>query len=371
MILLFGAELAVCYLYLIVLSWVTNQWDEIEEIRIPKDYAPHYSYSIIIPYRNESKNIAPCIQSLLNMEAGPRFEVITVNDHSTDNSEQIIDNFQNPNIKSLKAHQFGKKTALELGINHSSNEFIITLDADCFVHKDWLKLVDQSIHEENLDVLVGPVKFAEESSFLSRFQFMDLAATIATTAAGIQSKSFYVCSGANFVYKKNHFEHVNGFEGNRHIASGDDVFLLQKFVKSHLKTGFLKSNRGSVTTKPESSWLSLFRQRKRWATKTKAYANKKILQLQSFIFGMCLLSWINFMVLPFFIADAAVIIGLFFLFIKGVIDFLFLNKIIRFFGSKKVLKAFIPSFIFFHFYYIIIGMQAIIPTKVDWKGRSV
>ena len=371
MIILFGFELFICYIYLVVISWIANQWDEIEEVRISNKFKPKNTYSIIIPYRNEENCLGACINSLLLLDGNIEHEIITVNDHSEDESRQILNQFRNDHIFHLDSSDFGKKAAIKRGIQEAKNHFIITLDADCVVHKDWLKLIEESISNQNLDVLVGPVKFYEEKTFLARFQFMDISATMATTAAGIRSGKFFLSNGANFIYKKSLFYTVQGYDGNKEIASGDDVFLLEKFVNNKVKVGFLKSKRGAVISHAENSWIKLFRQRKRWATKTKAYANKNILKLQGFIFGMCLISLINFIILPFIIGDAAIIIGMFVLLIKGVVDFLFLNRMVRFFGGKKVLKAFIPAFLIYPIYYLIIGLQALIPTKVEWKGRKV
>ena len=371
MIIIFGIELFICYVYLVVISWIANQWDEIEEVRVSNKFKPKNTYSIIIPYRNEVNYLERCINSLLLLDGNIEHEIITVNDHSEDESRHLMNQFRNDHIIHLDSSEFGKKAAIQRGIQEAKNHFIITLDADCVVHKDWLKLIEESISNLNLDVLVGPVKFYEDQSFLSRFQFMDISVTMATTAAGIRSKKYFLSNGANFIYKKSLFDSVEGYDGNKEIASGDDVFLLEKFVNKNVEIGFLKSNRGAVISHAENSWINLFKQRKRWATKTKAYANKNILKLQGFIFGMSLISIINFIILPFIIGDAAIIIGMFVLFIKGVIDFLLLNKMVHFFGGKKILRAFLPAFITYPFYYIIIGLQALIPTKVDWKGRKV
>ncbi len=67
----------------------------------------------------------------------------------------------------------------------------------------------------------------------------------------------FMCNGANLAYKKQRFLDLNGFDGNNHIASGDDVFLFEKFKKSNPDcVWFLKSKNAIVTTFSVNSWAA-------------------------------------------------------------------------------------------------------------------
>ena len=76
-----------------------------------------------------------------------------------------------------------------------------------------------------------------------------------------------MCNGANFGYRKSLFNTLNGFEGNTNIASGDDIFLLEKFIKQDAqKVHYLKSKKAVVSTNPAKDISVLIQQRLRWAS---------------------------------------------------------------------------------------------------------
>src|SRR5690606_15452205 len=102
---------------------------------------------------------------------------------------------------------------------------------------------------------------------------------------------------ANLAYEKNAFIEVGGYEGVKHIASGDDEFLMHK-IAAHYPDGvyFLKNQNAVVSTGAHQDWSAFFRQRKRWASKWKHYQSKTPLVLAIYVFS-CNLSMILSMLL--------------------------------------------------------------------------
>ena len=101
---------------------------------------------------------------------------------------------------------------------------------------------------------------------------MDMASLQGATVGSFGIGKPFMCNGANFAYSKRLFNELKGFDGNSNIASGDDVFLLQKAVlQNPKKVGYNKSAEGIVITKPVNSWIKLLHQRVRWAAKANAY----------------------------------------------------------------------------------------------------
>ena len=177
----------------------------------------------------------------------------------------------------------------------------------------------------------------------------------------------FLCNGANFAYEKKFFQELNGFSGNASIASGDDVFLLQKAVaKSRKQVHYLKSREAIVITKPAGSWLELFYQRVRWASKASSYSSD---------FGEAL-SWIVFLgnlslVFLFGLAIAELfewkIVSVMFL-LKFVVDYIlmllangFLNK------SRFIFPLF--SSILYPFFSVAAAVYSAF-GKYEWKGRK-
>lgn len=369
MALYFLCSILIIFIYLLLIGWTANGWDRVEETRLSNEYQAQNTYTVLIPFKDEEASIGDCLQSLLNQEGdSPIMEIIAINDHSEDNGPTIAANFP---VTLIHSSEKGKKAALSKAISLAKNEYIITVDADCTFHKQWLKLIDQSIQSNEADILVGPVVIKEEDSILSRFQFMDTASTMAVTAAGLINDKFYLSNGANFIYKKSAFLSVHGFKGNDQIASGDDVFLMGKFKEEGFTIAYCKSRRASAITKGENSIHHFINQRQRWASKSKAYANRSILFFQGYIFFTAASLIFTLFILPFFIGSFALITGGFMLFLKMIIDYLYLNKMIRFFKGKKVMKSFLICSLLYLPYICFMAYIALFPSTTDWKGRTV
>src|SRR5690606_21669785 len=214
------------------------------------------------------------------------FEILLINDSSTDNSEEICTNFKNghPEIKVilLKNRQHTKspkKEAITTGVKNANFDHIVTTDADCWIPELWLQAFNEKILESRASLVAGPVmlKSKSESSqkkssrYLFAFQELDFLSLQISGAGGFGLDKAFMANGANLCYSRSAFFEVNGFEGDENINSGDDVFLLQKFVEKNYKVEFLKSKEAIVQTKPQPDLNSLISQRIRWAAKAPAY----------------------------------------------------------------------------------------------------
>src|SRR3990170_8485011 len=106
---------------------------------------PDECVSVIIPFRNESNNILISLNSLASQNyPQEKFEVIYVNDSSTDDSYEKILNAVKPksiklmSLPCISIDRAFKKKAVSYGIDHSQGEIIVTSDADCIHNRDWL-----------------------------------------------------------------------------------------------------------------------------------------------------------------------------------------------------------------------------------------
>lgn len=236
-------------------------------------------FSVIIPARNEETNIGQCLSSVLNQTyASAFFEVIVIDDHSTDDTVKIIKQLQqqHPNLRLLHLHELiegqklnsYKKKAIEQAIKIAKGDWIVTTDADCFVTERWLEIFAAFIHKTNALFVAAPVKFINNGSFVSIFQCLDFMTLQGITAASVNNSYHSMCNGANLAYNKNIFFEVGGFAGIDNIASGDDMLLMHKIYKKYRRqVKFLLSKEVIVQTEPMPDWTSFFNQRIRWASK--------------------------------------------------------------------------------------------------------
>ena len=359
--------------YILLLSKIIDGWDDTLDWEIPKNFKPNTKVSVIVAARNEEKSINTCIQSILDCNyPKDMLEVIVVNDHSEDETERIVKTLDCCNLTLINLDDVkGKKSALEKGIGIASGTLIACTDADCTVSQDWLMLAVSYFEENDLKCIAGPISYLCDNSILQRFQYLDALNNMCVTANGIQKQSYYMANGANLFFTKKVFEEVGGHDLNSKLASGDDMFLIQKISDKYPhKVAFIKTKEAIVSTLPETTLAELINQRTRWATKSKAYTNKMIIRIQGFVFCFVVLIILS-LVLSVFGSRLSLFGFLLALFIKWTIDYLYLSKLADFFNDRKPLKSFIPASIGFLSYIVFAGWKALVPTKYNWKGRKV
>lgn len=237
-------------------------------------------FSVIIPFRNEAENLPQLLDSIQQLNyPKDQFEVLFVDDDSEDDSVQRIKTHLNDTeihyriLKNQRSSNSPKKDAIRTAIQQSKFEWILTTDADCVVPNQWLSTYDSFIYEQHSEMVAGPVSYASvDYSFVEHFQISEFLSLQGATLGGFGIGKPFLCNGANLAYKKDSFIALNGFEGNDQIASGDDVFLFEKFVETYPnKVHFLKSTSALVTTFPLKTWTEVIQQKTRWAAKSSSY----------------------------------------------------------------------------------------------------
>lgn len=338
------------------------------------DELPETRFSIIVSFRNEAANLPLLFETFLKLNyPAELFEILLVNDASEDTSESLCREFitANPglNVSLLQNNRKSgspKKDAIHTAIVKAKHEFILTTDADCTVPIMWLQTFNSKILETDAKMLAGPVTISPAGDFLTRFQEIDFFSLQGATMGGFGVDKPFMCNGANFCYHKQTFLKVNGFEGNDNIASGDDIFLLEKFKSGGYKTAFLKSRWAVVSTQAQPSWKSFFGQRIRWAAKTSAYKN---------FFGKITGLLVLGMNLILIIALAGVLLKkispallLFPFLLKFNIDFILIYNCSRFFVREKVLKNYFWCSLIYPFVSSSVAILSLI-SGYNWKGR--
>lgn len=334
------------------------------------------SFSIIIALRNETENLSRLLQSLSKLDYPKNlFEILFVDDASSDNSREIIQEFitKHPKlqVQLLQNNRMSvspKKDAISTAVKQAKYEWILTTDADCKVPKNWLIYYDAFIVQKKAVLVAGLVSYKQNKGFLSHFQQLDWASLVGTTIGSFAWKKPIMCSGANLAYKKESFNEVNGFQGNEHIASGDDVFLLQKMNEKYPnQVFFMNAPEALVETQALTIWKKVFQQRIRWAKKT-----SNIPSLFTKFVGICVflmnLLLVMLGVLSFIYSNLIALFVLVFA-IKIVIDFLLLKKTTYLLQSKNRLKHYISGSLLYPFFSIGVVFASLF-SNYRWKGRN-
>src|SRR6267154_2498298 len=174
-------------LYFVLLVMLRIGWSTAVAPKGREPIRKNFFISVIIPIRNERRNMEALVHGLSSQSyPSVNFEVIIVDDHSSDNTiENCRGRLQNLTILSLAENENGKKAALTHGINFAKGDIIATTDADCLLSPEWLTTINAAFQEEHIAMAAGIVAMADESNFFFRWQAMEFASVIGTGVAAL------------------------------------------------------------------------------------------------------------------------------------------------------------------------------------------
>lgn len=367
--------LVMTIIYVVLVLYMRNGW-----MRLPY-FQPNPSYplakvTVIIAARNEEANIGRTLDCIVGQEF-PRelLEVIVVDDHSTDETGNVVKSYADRGVQLITLNEGNKlnsykKFAINKAIHASTGEIIVTTDADCRMGPRWLMNVVQYMQSQQKVMVSSPVCYDEEKSYFERLQTLEFLYLIGLGAAGIGNGNPTTCNGANLAYRKDLFFEMGGFNGIDQLASGDDELLLHKVAEKYAdKIGFCKSKDAVVYTDAKENLKAFLNQRKRWASKSTKYKDKKVVVLGVciWLFNLSLLVSVVLLLLGFTEARTLVIESLL---MKMLVELAFLYPIVSFVDRKSLLWN-LPLLTVIHSLYLVyIGIVGNI-GKYDWKGRTV
>lgn len=349
-------------------------WDRIVAPSKRRDSARTF-VSILIAARNEEDKIALTIEDILNQDYPQELsELIVVDDHSTDRTAEIIASYADRGVKLLRLNENEplnsyKKKAITEAIKLAKGELLITTDADCRMNSRWLSTIVSFFETHDCKLISSPVVFFEEKNFFERLQTLEFLYLIGLGAATIGNKKPSTCNGANLAYRKDVFEELKGFQGIDELASGDDELFLHKVASKYPHNiGFCKSYDALVFTHAKPNVSEFIRQRKRWASKSTRYKDKKIVALGVSIWLFNVLVVLNAVLAFFYPSSLAVVLVL--LILKGLAELYFLIPVTGFVKRRELL-LYLPLLTCIHAIYIIYIGIAGNTGKYMWKGRLV
>lgn len=357
------------FFYILIILWFNIGWNKIDKFDDTQITTNPVFTSIIVPVRNEEKNIKTILNCLIQQTIDNKnYEIIVSNDHSADNTIDIATSFSNRNIQivSLNKGSTGKKAAIHNAIKKSKAKLIITLDADCFVGKNWLSVILNYYNKTNAEMIVAPVVMKAKSVFgkMQKIEFMSL---IASTVGAIGINKAIMCNGANLIFKKQlYFDYYN--LGQTSYESGDDMALMLYAKKNKAnKIVFLKSINAIAYTKAKESLNKFVQQRKRWVSKSKSYKDFDVIFVAVIVFLTTLIQVTSLVLSSINIKYLGVFLLIFLM--KAIVDYLLVNSVSIFFSKRINIFMFLFIQMCYFFYVIIISILGL-SSKYVWKGRK-
>ncbi|WP_129715992.1 glycosyltransferase [Pedobacter sp. SYP-B3415] len=366
-----SAFLAVLYVVL-VLAFIRG-WHRLKVSSVEAS-SGNVSVSVIVAARNEETNIALTIDDLLAQDYNGPYEIIIIDDHSTDRTAEIVMGYAASGVKLIRLNEDRalnsyKKKAIQTAIGASASQVIVTTDADCRMGTRWLSAIVGFYESSGCKMISSPVAYHQEKNWFETAQSLEFLYLIGLGASTIGNNKPSTCNGANLTYERAAFHEVGGFKGIDDLASGDDELLLHKMAQRYPgKIGFLKSLDAVVYTTAKETLGEFIQQRKRWASKSTRYKDKSIIAL-----GVCiwlfnlsiLLNAVTGIFLPFFFKVA---ISQFLA--KFFIEACFLWDVTAFMKRKRLMLM-LPLLNVLHILYMVYIGIAGNSGKYNWKDRMV
>lgn len=351
-----------------VVTMIVGYYKQLKESKVIIDNPSIVKISVVIAARNEENNIGKCLSSIVNQKVHhDDFEIIVINDHSTDNTLKIVEDFKK-DYKNVHCYSLSetssKKAAIKFGVSKCLHEVVVITDADCEVPINWLSLISSKFNN-NLSLLVAPIQLIPKGGLFGAFQELDMFALQGFTFGSLAYNNPILINAANMAFNK--VDYVANYpHKTENTPSGDDMFLLEQF-KKHKKhiNGFLNSNL-IVKTKSEKTLIDFLHQRVRWTSKSKYYRDSWIqyFGVLTFLTNLALV----FICLHLILVEQNRGVYIILLLTKWLIDFILLFLVSSFFKRRKVLIYFLPVQVIYPVYILVVGVLSNF-LKIRWKGR--
>jgi len=333
-----------------------------------------HTVSVIIPARNEEATIRRCLEGLVAQNY-PKylFEIIVVNDRSTDRTAAIVEEMEaeNPHIRLVNVHAvpYGKapkKYAVTLGIQHALGQIIVTTDADCTHPRGWLGGINKEFAPD-VGVVVGHTLYRDPRTRFEGVQAIDYLSHRIIGAGTIGEGEALNSTASNLAYRKSVFEEVGGFgEAGAMVSGDDDLFLQRVHTKTAWKVVAATAPDTFVRTEPVRTWGEFLRQRARWASKATHYHTGVL----PFLIATFALFALIVVTLPFAVASPKRWFGFWALLAaKMGVDYWVMRRGAEKFGQTDLMRHFWIADLLNPFYVVLAVVWGVF-GKFSWKGTS-
>ena len=191
-------------LYLLLILKYTIGWYKTQK-KEDIDFVP--KVSVVIALRNEEHHVERLLKALQSLiYPHNKIEFILVNDHSSDNTFELLQEavINNLVLINMKAEE-GKKKAILKAVTVARGEIIITTDADCIFCPNWVQTLVSYFSNDNIKLVSAPVTYEKQANIFQKLQALEFTSLIASGAGAIGSGSPIFCNGANMAYRKEIF----------------------------------------------------------------------------------------------------------------------------------------------------------------------
>lgn len=233
--------------------------------------------SVIVCAKNEAENVVRYIPLLAEQDY-PDFEIILIDDASSDNTLDIFEEFEKQysnirlvKVKNNEAFWGNKKYALTLGIKAAKKDYLLFIDADCYPStKDWISTMSSQFTLHKTIVLGYGAYEKIANSFLNKIIRFETMLTAIQYLSWAKAGHPYMGIGRNLAYKKEEFFNVNGFINHIQVRSGDDDLFINQVAKSK-NTSICYAPESFTYSEPKKTFKGWFTQKRRHVSTANFY----------------------------------------------------------------------------------------------------
>ncbi len=323
--------------------------------------------SIIVPFRNEALRIQQLLNSFnIQIETTIIKEIIFIDDHSTDNSCEIISQWINSTtidskILSLEDNK-GKKYAINLGFENASSQYVLTLDSDVnFNEYFFLKIRNEISFNKGLYIFPVIENFG--------FVFSQIQSHVLSvfTIGMLNLKNPVLANGACLLINRDDFFSVNPFKDNYNIHSGDDLFILEVFKKNNISIVATSPYVFSIYTSGPKNFKSYLSRSLRWSGKMSnvKLSSTKLCGIIILIANLMAILMFYQVIFNYSIEASSYLV------IKLGLDLIISFLSTNHFKNKKIFFFSLPLFFLYPFFLLINSILLVFNYPSFWKGRKV
>ncbi len=242
-----------------------------------KSLTIEHPVSIIVCARDEAHNLVKTLPGILVQDYKTTYEVVLVNDNSTDDTKYLVDEFKKSfkNINDVQLTQeakmiSGKKFPLSMGIRSAKYEIVLLTDADCVPASEfWIQKMQDS-YDENTEIVLGYGAYHKKPGLLNKLiRFETFHTALQYLSYALAGKP-YMGVGRNLSYKKDVFIRNKGFSSINQIPSGDDDLFINQ-VATASNTAICIDPTAHTMSEPKERWNDWMTQKYRHYTTSKYY----------------------------------------------------------------------------------------------------
>jgi len=323
--------------------------------------------SVIIAAKNEAANLKQNLPKILSQQYAS-FEVIVVDDYSTDNSLAVLKSIQanHKNLTIVEKENFknnsGKKLALTAAIEKSRFENLLFTDADCTPSSEfWIQKMAN--HFIKKDIVLGYGPYSAEPTLLNKFIRYETIITAMNYFSFALAEMPFMGVGRNMGYKKSLFINSSGYSKHLNIASGDDDLFISE-VANKTNVSIELSKKAFCYSIGKNNLLAYIKQKQRHVSTSPSYGikTKSILAFYALshvliYFSILISIFLNIFIIAFVILFVS----------RGIIQVAIFNKTFKKLDGKDITRYIALFDCLFIGYYFLSIPGVFLRNKTQWQ----